>query len=288
VTYPLTTQALVSIIIPNKNHRGDLEKCVRSIFERTTYPNYEIVIVDNGSDEEDLLQYYETLRADPRVKLCSLDIPFNYSALNNYAIQYAGGEYYLLLNNDIEIITPSWIEEMLMYVQRDDVAAAGAKLYYPDGTVQHAGVIIGLGGIAGHAFCHYSQKDPGYMGRLGYAQNLSAVTAACMLIKASAYREVGGLDESLAVAFNDVDLCLKLRAAGYLIVWTPYAEAYHYESKSRGLEDTPEKKARFQGEVKQFAAKWGDILEKGDPYYNENLTLMRGDFSVRMPYEVRG
>ncbi|MBQ8213833.1 MAG: glycosyltransferase family 2 protein [Clostridia bacterium] len=281
IHYDLQTDGTVSIIIPNKNHLKDLRLCITSILEKTTYPNFEIVIVDNGSDETELFDYYEELKKDARIKICSLDIPFNYSKLNNYAIEQASGEYYLLLNNDIEILTPNWIEEMLMYVQRDDVGAAGAMLYYPDDTVQHAGVIIGIGGIAGHAFKHFARTELGYMGRLCYAQNVSAVTAACMLIKASVYHEVGGLDESFEVAFNDVDLCMKIRRAGYLIVWTPHAEAYHYESKSRGYEDTEEKKQRFNSEINRFWLKWGDFLADGDPYYNPNLTLEHEDFSIQ-------
>ena len=279
--YELETDALVSIIIPNKNHVKDLRLCISSILKKTTYPNYEIVIVDNGSDDKELFSYYEELKKEPRIKLCSLDIPFNYSKLNNYAIEQASGDYYLLLNNDIEILTPEWIEEMLMYVQRKDVGAAGAMLYYPDDTVQHAGVIIGLGGVAGHAFKHYSRDEKGYMCRLCYAQNVSAVTAACMLIKASVYHEVGGLEESFQVAFNDVDLCMKIRRAGYLIVWTPHAEAYHYESKSRGYEDTEEKQRRFNTEITRFRMKWRNELDEGDPYYSPNLTLDREDFSLQ-------
>ncbi len=280
VRYDIVTDATVSIIIPNKNHEKDLRLCISSILERTTYPNYEIVIVDNGSDEQSVFDYYEELKAEPRVKLCSLDIPFNYSKLNNFAARQASGEYYLLLNNDIEILTPEWIEEMLMYVQREDVGAAGAMLYYPDDTIQHAGCILGIGGIAGHSHKRFPRSDAGYMGRLCYAQNVSAVTAACMLIKASVWQEVGGLDESFQVAFNDIDLCMKIREAGYLIVWTPHAEAYHYESKTRGLEDSAEKIKRFQSEIRRFELKWGEQLAAGDPYYNPNLTLEHENFSI--------
>lgn len=273
IHYPIVKNDLVSIIIPTKNHASDLKKCLNSIFEKTTYPNYEIVIVDNGSDEEDLFAYYEELKKHPNVTVCSLDIPFNYSRINNYAISKAKGGYYLLLNNDIEIITPNWIEEMLMYVQRDDVGAAGAMLYYPDDTVQHAGVLLGHNRIAGHYFQNNVRGDSGYMGRMAYASNVTAVTAACMLVKASVYHQVGGLDEGFQVAFNDIDFCMKIRHAGYLIVWTPFAEAYHYESKSRGYEDTEEKVRRFMNEVDRFEARWGKELKAGDPYYNPNLTL---------------
>jgi GT2 family glycosyltransferase len=193
----------------------------------------------------------------------------------------ARGEYAVLLNNDVEIITPSWLEEMLMFVQRADVGAAGMMLYYPDDTVQHAGVILGIGGIAGHSHKYYARGDNGYMSRLTLAQNLSAVTAACMMVKTSVYFEVGGLDETLAVAFNDVDFCMKIRDRGYLIVFTPYGEAYHHESKSRGLENTKEKKERFYRETVTFIKKWNAILEAGDPYYNPNLTLLHEDFSLK-------
>ena len=282
IHYPILTEEKVSIIIPTKNHASDLKKCIASILEKTTYPSYEIVIVDNGSDEQELLDYYEELKKMNNVTVCSLDIPFNYSKINNYAIEQATGSYYLLLNNDIEIITPNWIEEMMMFVQREDVGAAGAMLYYPDDTVQHAGVILGMGGIAGHMFRTFGRNDPGYMCRMGYAQDVTAVTAACMLIKASVYHEVGGLDESFEVAFNDIDLCMKIRKAGYLIVWTPFAEAYHYESKSRGNDDTPEKKARFMSEIKRFEERWGEELKAGDPYYNPNLSLYHHDFRPKV------
>ena len=273
IRYDVNTDKKVSIIIPNKDHLSDLKTCIDSILKLTTYPNYEIVIVDNGSSEAALFAYYEEIKTRPNITVCSLDIPFNYSILNNFAVSHATGDYYLLLNNDIEIITPNWLEEMLMYAQRDDVGAVGAKLYYPDNTVQHAGVLLGVGGFACHAFPRFGRAEVGYMGRAGYAQNLSAVTAACMMVKASVWREVEGLDESFKVALNDVDLCLKIRKAGYLIVWTPHAEAYHYESKSRGYEDNPEKKARFEAEVNRFKEKWNQELEAGDPYYNPNFSL---------------
>ena len=282
IKYEIKAYDKVSIIIPNKNHLDDLVCCISSILSKSTYPNYEIVIVDNGSDDKELFRYYDELKKDSRFVICSLDIPFNYSKLNNFAAKKASGKYYILLNNDIEIITPEWIEEMLMYVQRDDVGICGAKLYYPDNTIQHAGVIIGLGGVAGHCFGSVPRDSAGYLDRLVYSQDLSAVTAACLMIKASVFKEVDGLDEdNFRVAFNDVDLCLKVRDAGYLVVWTPYAEAYHYESKSRGYEDTPEKIKRFKGEVERFQKKWANVLKAGDPYYNPNLTLERGDFTPK-------
>ena len=187
----------------------------------------------------------------------------------------------LLLNNDIEVITPDWIQEMLMFAQRKDVGAVGAMLYYPDDTIQHAGVILGIGGVAGHSHKYFPRGSYGYMSRATIAQNLSAVTAACMLLRRDVWDEIGGLDERYQVAFNDVDLCMRIRKAGYLIVWTPYAELYHHESKSRGYEDTPEKQKRFQGEVMRFMSSWDKELKSGDPYYNPNLTLVREDFSLR-------
>jgi len=277
------TPEKVSILIPNKNNEKVLKKCISSIIERTTYQNYEIIIVDNGSDQKSVFAYYETLKNYPNIQVVSYNKPFNYSAINNYAAQFATGKYYILLNNDIQIITRRWIEEMLMYVQRDDVGAAGAMLYYPNNTIQHAGIILKLGKdrIAGHAFHQWPRGTIGYMGRACYAQNLSAVTAACMMVKASVYEEVGGFDESYPVAFNDVDFCLKIRQSGKLIVWTPYAEAYHFESKTRGKDDdNEERKARFKGDCQRFREKWGDVLEAGDPYYSPNFSLDTASFDV--------
>ncbi len=281
IRYEITVDGLVSILIPTKNHCADLRKCIDSIRTLTTYKHYEILIIDNGSDEQELLDYYKELESIENIRVIFYDIPFNYSKINNYAVQQAKGEYYILLNNDIEIITPEWIEEMLMYVQRPDVGIAGATLYYPDDTIQHAGVIVGLGGVAGHACKHFRRGEYGYIGRLLYAQNLSAVTAACLMVKASVFHEVGGLDETFCVAFNDVDFCLRVRGAGYLIVQTPFAQAYHYESKSRGYEDTPEKIRRFQGEFLRFRKRWKTFLDAGDPYYNPHLTIVKEDFSYR-------
>ena len=281
IRYALRETPLVSILIPNMDHIDILNRCIRSVEEKTSYGNYEILIVENNSRDESTFEYYDLIcKKYDNIRLIKWDGKFNFSAINNFAMQEAKGKYFIYLNNDIEIITPRWIEEMLMYVQRDDVGAAGAMLYYPDNTIQHAGVIIGLGGVAGHSHKYFRRGDPGYMSRLTLVQNLSAVTAACMMVKASVAREVGGFDEKLAVAFNDVDLCMKIRAAGYLIVFTPFAQAYHYESKSRGPENTPEKVRRFNGEIDYFKSKWGEVIERGDPYYNPNLTLNREDFGI--------
>lgn len=282
IRYAIEGEPLVSIIIPNKDHTETLKTCIDSIRKLSTYSNFEIVIVENNSTEEETFAYYSELEAQGAAQAITWDGPFNYSAINNYGIsQKAQGEYYLLLNNDVEVLSPDWIQEMLMYAQRKEVGAVGAMLYYPDDTIQHAGVIVGLGGVAGHSHKNYSKGHPGYAYRLKIPQNYSAVTAACIMLPKHVWEEVGGLDESFAVAFNDVDLCMRIRKAGYLIVWTPYAELYHYESKSRGTEDTPEKRQRFVGEVKRFQARWEKELAAGDPYYNPNLTLDREDFSPK-------
>ena len=282
IKYEIEGEPLISIIIPNKDHKETLKTCITSILEKTTYPNYEIIVVENNSVEKETFEYYKELVQEKTIRLVTWNGPFNYSAINNYGInKAANGEYYLLLNNDVEIISCDWIQEMLMFAQRDDVGAVGAMLYYPDDTIQHAGVIIGIGGVGGHAHKYFPRNSYGYMSRAAIAQNYSAVTAACVLIPKRVWEEIGGLDEEFQVAFNDVDLCMRIRKAGYLIVWTPYAELYHYESKSRGLEDTPEKRERFKGEVRRFQKRWKKELEAGDPYYNPNLTLDREDFSLR-------
>lgn len=275
----------VSIIILNKDHIDDLDKCINSILKKSSYQNYEIVVAENNSEEEETFVYYNTIsEMDARIKVVYWkgEGGFNYSAINNFAAKSATGEYFLLLNNDIEVISEDWLQEMLGYCQRQEVGIVGAKLYYPDHTIQHAGVVLGMGGIAGHILCQASGDEPGYNGRLVNVQDMTAVTAACMMVKKSVYEEVQGLDESFKVAFNDIDFCMKVREKGYLVVFTPYAELYHYESKSRGLEDTPEKQMRFAGEIKKFQEKWEAELKKGDPYYNPNLSLQEGDCSLRV------
>ena len=273
---------LISIIIPNKDHIEDLKRCMDSIDQKSSYKNYEYIIVENNSTDEKTFRYYKDLEAEnPKAHVVYWDKEFNYSAINNYGATFAKGEYILLLNNDTEIINETCLEELLGYCMRSDVGAVGARMYYEDDTIQHAGVVIGFGGIAGHCFVLQPRGTTGYCHRIICAQDYSAVTAACMLVKKSAFDEVGGLTEELAVAFNDIDFCMKLREAGYLIVYNPYAELYHYESKSRGLEDTPEKVARFNKEMQIFERRWPDILRNGDPYYNPNLTLKSQDFSLR-------
>ncbi len=273
---------LVSIIIPNKDHIEDLDKCIKSISEKSTYKNYEIIIVENNSLWKETFEYYRQLEAEnDRCKVIYWKDEFNFSAINNFGAKEAKGEYLLLLNNDTEIITPEWIEELLGYCQREDVGAVGARLYYHDDTIQHAGVILGFGGIAGHAGNGLYRYDPGYMARPWTPQDMSIVTAACMMVDRKVFDEAGGLDERLKVAFNDVDFCLKIRKLGYLVVYNPYVELYHYESKSRGMEDTPEKAQRFAGEIDVIKDKWESELKKGDPYYNPNLSLKRADYSLR-------
>ena len=273
---------LISIIIPNKDHIDDLKRCIDSIEEKATYRNYEYVIVENNSTEEETFAYYKELEAsNPKAHVVYWDGIFNYSAINNFGAAHAKGEYLLLLNNDTEIISPDCLEQLLGYCMRPDVGAVGARLYYEDDTVQHAGVVIGFGGIAGHCFVQQKRDATGYCHRIICAQDYSAVTAACMMVKREAFEKVHGLSEEFQVAFNDIDFCLRLGKAGYLVVYNPYAELYHYESKSRGLEDTPEKVARFNREIASFEKHWPEILRDGDPYYNPNLTLESQDFSLK-------
>ena len=282
IRYLVKGQPLVSVLIPNMDHIEDLAKCVESVERVSTYRNFEILIIENNSRRPTTFEFYDRIREKyANIRVLRWEREFNFSAINNFGISEAKGEYCVLLNNDIEILTPDWIEEMLMFVQRPDVGAAGMTLYYPDNTIQHAGVILGIGGVAGHSHKYFRRGAPGYMSRLTLAQNVSAVTAACLMVRRAVALEVGGLDETLAVAFNDVDLCMKIRRAGYLIVFTPYAEAYHYESKSRGAENTKAKAERFNREIDNFREKWGAELDAGDPYYNPNLSLEYEDFRLR-------
>jgi len=281
INYEIKGIPLISILIPNKDHVSDLKKCIGSILEKSTYKNFEIVIIENNSIEESTFSFYKDLSKYNNINVVTWEGGFNYSAINNFGSKFANGDYLLLLNNDVEVITPNWLEEMLMYAQRKEVGAVGSKLYYPDDTIQHAGIGIGLLTLAGHYHKHFPRSHPGYMARLSYAQDVSAVTGACMMVRKSLYKELSGLDETFEVAFNDVDLCMRIRKAGYLIVFTPYAELYHYESKSRGIEDTPEKRKRFQGEVLRFQQRWKKELHQGDPYYNPNLSVDREDFGLR-------
>lgn len=284
ITYEILGQPKISIVIPNKDHVEDLRRCITSIVEKSTWDNYEILVVENNSSSREIFSYYEEISNNPRIRVLTCEGEFNYSRVNNFGVSQAEGEYVLLLNNDTQVITVNWMEELLMYAQRPDVGAVGGKLYYEDKTIQHAGVVIGLGAhrTAGHV--HYRQKreNLGYMGRLCYAQNLTAVTGACLMVRKSVYEEVGGLDETFAVSLNDVDFCLKLRAAGYLNVFTPFAELYHFESVSRGLDDEGERAARYDQEAARFREKWKAELEAGDPYFNPNFSLDKSDFSLRV------
>jgi glycosyltransferase involved in cell wall biosynthesis len=282
ISFVIKKRPKVSIIIPNKDEAETLKRCIDSIINKTAYKNYEILIIENNSCKSDTFDYYAQVSKNKSVQVIEWKLPFNFSAVNNFAAEHAAGEILVFLNNDTEIINTEWLEKMLEHVLRRDVGAVGAKLYYPDDTVQHAGVIVGLGGIAGHHHLHSPKESPGYMGRLQVIQNVSAVTAACIMVRKEVFNEVNGFDESYALAFNDVDFCLKLRQKNYLIVWTPYAELYHYESKTRGYEDTPEKRVRFLSEIEIFEQKWKNVLLRGDPYYNPNLTLQKEDFSLRL------
>lgn len=288
IRYEIIGDPMISIVIPNKDHAADLKRCITSILEKSTYENYEIVIVENGSETKEIFEYYTSLKEYDNIRVVTYEKPegqngFNYSAVNNFGVKQTKGDYVLLLNNDTEVITVNWMEELLMYAQREDVGAAGAKLYYGNKTIQHAGVVLQLGAhrTAGHSHYGQSRENLGYMGRLCYAQNVSAVTGACLLVKKSLFEEVGGLDESFAISLNDVDFCLKLREKGLLNVFTPFAELYHYESVSRGLDDSGEKAERYNRESAHFREKWKTVLEKGDPYYNPNFSLDRSDFALK-------
>ena len=284
ISYEIIGNPKISIVIPNKDHRGDLERCITSIVDKTTYDNYEIIVVENNSTTAEIEEYYKEIEKDERIRVLRYQGDFNYSKINNFGVREAKGDYILLLNNDTQVISVDWIEELLMYAQRDDVGAVGAKLYYGDKTIQHAGVVIGLGAhrTAGHTHYGRSYENLGYMGRLCYTQNVTAVTGACLMVAKKLYDEVGGLDEGFAVSLNDVDLCLKLRKAGYLNIFTPFAELYHFESVSRGLDDNGERAERYNKESEHFREKWAKELEAGDPYYNPNFSLDRSDYSVRI------
>lgn len=271
----------VSIIIPTRNMPQILSQCLESIFSKTTYANYEVILIDNGSDDPEIFPLYEKwkMKEPERFKVYSLDIPFNYSRLNNFGVEKASGELLLLLNNDIEVISADWLGDMAGQAMRPEIGAVGAALFYPDDTFQHGGVVLGIGGVAGHSHKHYAANHPGHFNRLTISSNYTAVTAACLMIRKEIYEEVGGLEETLQVAFNDVDFCLKVWSRGYNNIWIPSAKLYHYESKSRGYEDTPEKKERFSREYDLIKAKWSDVLEN-DPAYNPNLAYNREDFSI--------
>lgn len=281
VEYPVQGEPLVSILIPNRDQKETLEKCLNSIWEKSTYNNYEILIVENNSSSPEIFDYYREIEKRPGVRILTWKEGFNYSAINNFGEKSAAGDYLLFLNNDVEVINPRWIEELLGNCQRKEVGIVGAKLYYPDDTIQHAGTVIGIGGIAGHAFLNMPRSRTGYLHKASLQMDLSAVTAACMMMKRQVFKQLGGFEERLSVAFNDVDLCLRTVQVGYLVVYNPEVELYHYESKSRGAEDSEEKVRRFQEEIEFMRCRWMDLLKKGDPYYNRNLTLSKWNYSLR-------
>lgn len=270
---------LVSLVIPTRDAMEITRTCIQSILERTSYPNYEILLVDNQSRRSDTLTWFRILERNPRVRIIRYDEAFNYSAINNYAVSKAQGEIIALVNNDTEVINRDWLTNMVRHAVRPNIGCVGAKLYFFDNTVQHAGVVLGIWGLAGHSHKHYHRSEPGHQQRLKTTQNLSAVTAACLVVRREIFEKVGGLEEDLRVAFNDVDFCLKVQSEGYRNLFTPDAELYHYESKTRGKEDTPEKKARELREIRYMRQKWAGVIA-ADPCYNPNLTRMREDFSL--------
>lgn len=311
IKYALTAHPLISILIPNKDHVSDLSRCIESILDKSTYDNYEIIVIENNSTTKEIRDYYSEIAKHPRIRIETYEGGFNYSRINNFGASRAKGEYLLLLNNDTQVITLDWMEELLMYAQRDDVACVGAKLYYEDYTIQHAGIVIGLGAhrTAGHTHYKVNKENLGYMGKLCYAQDVSAVTGACLMVKKSLFDRAGGLDERFAVALNDVDFCLRMREMGYLNVFTPFAELFHYESVSRGLDvsgktvkrgakaaaqgnpdesrdqnlkeaEAAEAKraARYNEEAALFREKWKEALAAGDPYFNPNFSLDNSDY----------
>ncbi len=281
--FEICGEPLVSILIPNKDHTEDLEKCLASVM-RSDYTNFEILILENNSTQKETFETYARLeRENPKVRVLNYGSGgFDFSGVNNFGAAAAKGDYLLLLNNDTEMMEPDCLRQMLGYCQQEGIGAVGALLFYEDGTIQHAGVVLGFGGIAGHAFIGESGSSNGYFSRIICAQDYSAVTAACMMVKADAYRRVGGLSEDLKVAFNDIDFCMKLGSIGLRVVYNPQARLYHYESKSRGLENTAEKIERFNRETAVFLSRWGKQVEEGDPYYNPNLTLDKADFSLKL------
>ncbi|MDU3485846.1 MAG: glycosyltransferase family 2 protein, partial [Enterococcus faecalis] len=283
VYYDIESEKLVSIIIPTKNGYKDVQRCVSSIIEKTTYQNYEIIMADNGSTDPKMHELYAEFEKQlpGRFFVESIDIPFNFSTINNRAAKKAHGEYLLFLNNDTEVITENWLTLMVSFAQQERIGCVGAKLLYPNNTVQHAGVILGLGGVAGHGHYGYPHGDLGYFGRLAINVNYSAVTAACLLMKKADFDAVGGFEEAFTVAFNDVDLCLKVQALGRDNVWLHEAELYHFESQTRGYDDKGKKKKRFEQEKVMMEEKWGPLIEN-DPFYNPNLTRDIPNFSLRI------
>ncbi len=281
VHYPVEGEPLVSILIPNKDEKETLKKCLESLFAKTEYRNFEVIIIENNSKTKEIFDYYQEIDGRNGVHVVYWDRAFNYSALNNFGARHAKGSYFVCLNNDVEVIRGDWLTELLSHCQRPGTGIVGARLYYPDDTIQHAGIIIGIGGIAGSVFVGMKRSHSGYMHRESLQQELCAVTAACLMVRREAFEAVGGFEEKLAVAFNDVDFCLRVREAGYQVVYNPYVELYHYESKTRGAEDTEEKVRRFQKEIDYMRGRWNTLLKQGDPCYNRNLSLKKWNYSLR-------
>lgn len=274
----------VTLIIPTRDRLDILQPCIDSVLQKTTYPAYHIIIVDNQSVESVTLEWLAQIEQDERVTVLPYDQPFNYAALNNFAVQQSSGDIVGLINNDVEVINPGWLEEMVRHAWRPEIGCVGAKLYYGDGRIQHAGVILGAGGGTAHSHRYFERGAAGYCGRLTLVQNVSAVTGACLLVRRELFEQVGGLEaEHLQIAWNDIDLCLKVQAAGYRNLWTPHAELYHHESVSRGRDVSPEQRQRYQAEKAWMQQRWGEALWR-DPYYNPNLTAAREDFSLNMLY----
>ncbi len=281
-TLRLQNPGSISILIPTHDQPEKLKCAVDSILEKSTYTNYEIIIINNSSAQEQALSVFDELRKRDQIRIIDYPHPFNFSAINNFGVEQISSDYVVFLNDDTEVITPSWLEAMLEHAQKDQIGAVGAKLLYRDNTIQHGGILIGQPQIAVHAHRGFPKDSEGYQKRLVSVQNFSAVTAACMMIRRKLFLEVGGFDENLPLAYNDVDLCLKLLALGKRIVWTPYAELYHDESQTRGLEVSLEKQRRLSSETSYFLEGWKDVIEKGDPYYNPNLLLENGAFKIRL------
>lgn len=282
VRWPSHNSVLVSLIIPTKNAKGLVQICIESILKKSTYRHFEILLLDNNSDDVDALEYFEYLnKYEQQIRVIQYPYEFNYSAINNFAVKHARGEVIGLVNNDIEVISPNWMTDMVGHVMRPDIGCVGAKLLYPDERIQHAGVVMGYGGGAGHAHKYFPRYHPGYLNRLAATNNFSAVTAACLFVTKEDYNLVGGLDEdNLKVAFNDVDFCLKVSELGRRNVYCAEVELFHHESVSRGLDNTKEKRQRFESELRFIQTKWADYIEN-DPAYNSNLTLRHENFSIR-------
>ena len=282
IIYSLIEEPLVSIIISNKDSFQDLKKCIESIFSESTYRNFEIIIATHDSTSKKAIKYYDELKKYPNVKIVKWDGELNYSAINNFAFQYANGKYTVFMHNDIKIITKSWLEEMIGYMQREDVGVVGAKLYYSNNTIEHAGIIIGINGSTGHSHRNFYRNDMGYFAKLSTIQNFSAVTSACLMVKSSLFKNIGGFNEHLKFELYDVDLCLRIRENDKLIIFTPFVEMFHCQSTSPKYSKTQAYQIGLRGDLTFFSESWKEILKNGDPYYNKNLTLLREDFSLRL------